>query len=576
MTRKFLFMSVLASLFIAGCSQDEIAPNSEDDGNGKANTSYMAVNLMSSDVTGIRAASGYEDGDETENNVEKVRFYFFTANGDVANVKLLNGNYVNFYDWTPKTQTDDKDNDDTESILAATIVINTMEGDKLPQRIAAVVNPPRDADDNILLGSTPKNLTELKEEVADYAAAGLTKKGKFVMFNSVYGGANKTEVCAVPIESNHLQKSPTLAKDNPVTIYVERSVAKVSVTLGSNVDVASTTKLALTDKNGDPLKIPAGGDQVYLKLEGWSLTAETNEGRLVKAIDPTWTSDWWNGFGAFAHRSFWAINSEKAKNNYNTYSAINTAISTPLYTNENALDYDADSPINRTKVILKGTLCKADGTTPFTIVRHLGVYSADTYSETESSNLPVLKASILGQLTAGGYTYYSGDNTVRTGLRADDLEIVVVKQTESEPSDGKARNCYVYARLTEEAKKKNWYTSSDNTVAATVSADVINEKLADEKTVDKALVWKNGMTYYYYEIVHNKAGHQTNETATKGVVRNHIYKTTVTKIAGLGTPVYNPDEKIYPEKPDPNDHYIAAEINILSWRIVNNSYELEW
>ena len=50
MKRNLLFMSVLVSLFLAGCSQEEIAPNGEDNGNGEANTSYMAVNLVSSDV----------------------------------------------------------------------------------------------------------------------------------------------------------------------------------------------------------------------------------------------------------------------------------------------------------------------------------------------------------------------------------------------------------------------------------------------------------------------------------------------------------------------------------------------
>lgn len=41
MKRNFLFMSMLASLFMAGCSQEEIAPNGEDNGNGEANTSYI-------------------------------------------------------------------------------------------------------------------------------------------------------------------------------------------------------------------------------------------------------------------------------------------------------------------------------------------------------------------------------------------------------------------------------------------------------------------------------------------------------------------------------------------------------
>ena len=163
--KKILFMmSVLASLFITGCSQEEVTPpGGEDDGG--SNTSYMAVNLMSSDVTGSRAAAGYEDGSETENKVEMVRFYFFTDNGLIANVKLLNGSYVNFYDWTPANddQQDDKDTDDTESILNATIVINTKQGDKLPQGIVAVLNPPKDDEGNIALGSNSKKLSDLKD-----------------------------------------------------------------------------------------------------------------------------------------------------------------------------------------------------------------------------------------------------------------------------------------------------------------------------------------------------------------------------------------------------------------------------
>lgn len=99
-------MSMLASLFMAGCSQEEIAPNGEDNGNGEANTSYMAVNLVSSDVAGTRAAAGYEDGEGFENKVNSVRFYFFNGVGGAVNVKLQNNSYVNYYDWTPSKDTE--------------------------------------------------------------------------------------------------------------------------------------------------------------------------------------------------------------------------------------------------------------------------------------------------------------------------------------------------------------------------------------------------------------------------------------------------------------------------------------
>lgn len=560
MKKYFLFMSVLASLFLAGCSQEEIAPDGEDNGSGEANTSYMAVNLMSSDVKGTRAAAGYEDGSVDENKVTGVRFYFFNGVGGAVNVKLQNGGgYVNYYDWNPKldsdsdpVQSDDTNkDDDIESKLKAIIVINTATGDGIPQRIAAVINP-TDLEDKSM------SLTELKDAVNDYATSNLTSKGYFVMFNAVYasGGA---QVSTVAITDDNLCKTPEEASENPVTIYVERSVAKVRVTLDNKMGYDTDQGLALKDKEGKDLTID--GKQVYLKLGGWGLTAETSESRLVKKIDPGWAYTWWNG----THRSFWAINSMKAQNRYHNYSSISTSfgVDNALYTNENAQLTDIDGvkgkATKKTKVILKGQLCKEDGTS-FTIVRHLGVHFAD------NANLFKLKESILNQLAVSGHNYYYKKENEREQIGTDDLQIVIASQQEYEESQN---NCYVYTQLTDAAKTKEWYNSLEENAQPIVDAATeINGKLADKKVVDRALVWKDGMTYYFYEIRHLDT--------EKGVVRNHIYETNVTKIAGLGTPVYDPEKVIYPEIPDPNAHFIAAQINILSWRLVKNDYELKW
>lgn len=560
MKRNLLFMSVLVSLFLAGCSQEEIAPNGEDNGNGEANTSYMAVNLVSSDVMGTRAAQGYEDGSEAENHVTKVRFYFFNGVGGAVNVKLQNGSYVNYYDWTPgdEDQSDGTNTgDDIESKLKATIVINTKAGDGIPQRIAAVLNPTG-------LDNNSKSLSDLKAVVADYATSGengLTSKGKFVMFNSVGGGGE--DFSTTLIKDENLCKTEADAIAHPVTIYVERSVAKVRVTLGANLGFTNN-KLALKDKDDKDLKV--GGEQVYLQLDGWGLTTETSEGRLVKKINPEWEGAWWHT----AYRSFWAINSKTATNRYHSYNDIETSFGTEnaLYTNENAQLTDTDgsegAAKEHTKFILKGKLCKADGT-PFTIVRHLGAHFADTESETETENLTELKKSILGQLSASGNNYYYSTESGREQIGTGDLQIVVATQEENEDSQN---NCYVYAKLTTDAAAKTWYTSLEGGTAIKDGATEIDGKLANEEIVDRALVWNSGMTYYYNEIKH------LNDF--NGVVRNHIYAINVTKIAGLGTPVYDPGETIYPETPEENDHYIAAQINILSWRVVDEDYELVW
>lgn len=574
-------MFALAALLMTGCSSEEITPNGEINGaNGESETRYMSVNLMSSDVT--RAADGYEDGSEDENKVTSVRFYFFDENGDATDVKLLGTTYVNYYDWAPAAQKIDGNNDDdVEKELAATIVINTASGDKLPQQIAAVLNPTG------ALGNNSKDLSELKEVFANYAASNLTASGKFVMFNSVFR-KNSAEFCAVPIMAENLQKSENDAIANPVTIYVERSIAKVSVTTDTKVGFDAENKLALKDKDGNAILVD--GEQVYLKLNGWSLTAETSYSRLVKKINPSWTSSWWNKASQF--RSVWAINSSSATNRYYSYNAIDGSFANTKYTNENAAKISQNEAAegvtpaaNDTKVILSGTLCKADGT-PFTIVRHMGAYFADSEVDTEDApKFSELKKSILAQLNAGNHCYYYdseefvGDKTepVRHQIGVEDIEIVYAVQKTAENSKN---NCYVYAELSEAAKAKTWYNSTEKTAAPLTIKDV-NDGLKNKEYADWALVWKSGMTYYYYEIIHNQvtetddAG-ETNTVTTNGVVRNHVYKTNITKIAGLGTPVYDPSITIYPERPDPNDHYIAAEIKILSWRIVSNDYKLEW
>lgn len=560
--KKIHLFPLLSALFFVGCSQDEVVPGGENVGDG-SNTSYMAVNLISSDISGSRAKEGYEDGSDVENKVNNVRFYFFNEVGATVNVKLQNGSYVNYFDWTPKAgdqSPDTNDDDDIESNLTAIVVINTAKGDKIPQRMAAVLNPPT-INGTPLLPDQSISLNTLKEKVANFSTTDLTKEGGFVMFNSVYASGGE-QISTAFIKAENLCKDETAAKASPVTIYVERSVAKVKVTLGDDVKAAAESKLALKNTKGEDLTID--GQQVYLKLDGWSLTAETSEGRLVKRIDPTWPRSWWND----SYRSYWAINSMTAKNLYYDYKSIKTSFGADnaLYTNENAQLNDIDDTNGqaqkKTKVIIKGNLQKADGTA-LTIVRHLGAYFVDDV------NLTVLKGSILRQLEASGYNYYFEDGNKRTQIGANEIEISIVPQKDQEDSQN---NCYVYAQLTEAAKTKTWYNSLDESASALTPDEVngINENLANTEVVDRALVWKSGMTYYYYEIKHLP------ESNMKGVVRNHVYVTNVTKIAGLGTPVYDPDEEIYPEKPDPNDHYIAAEIKILSWRIVNGNYPLEW
>ena len=84
-------------------------------------------------------------------------------------------------------------------------------------------------------------------------------------------------------------------------------------------------------------------------------------------------------------------------------------------------------------------------------------------------------------------------------------------------------------------------------------------------TIRPAKIWEAG-GYYYLPIAHN--------STVNGLVRNHVYQMNINGITGLGTPVYDPKKLITPEKPTDDESFIAAEIKVLSWKVVNNGVVL--
>ena len=118
------------------------------------------------------------------------------------------------------------------------------------------------------------------------------------------------------------------------------------------------------------------------------------------------------------------------------------------------------------------------------------------------------------------------------------------------------------------SKGLNWY-KYENSTYNSIKLDALNKELAE---VRPAHVYTDGMTYYWTEIKHLGA---TGKTAEYGVVRNHVYKVNISNITGYGTPVYNGNTGyLIPEKPVDINSFVSAQINILSWRVVENNYEL--
>ena len=123
------------------------------------------------------------------------------------------------------------------------------------------------------------------------------------------------------------------------------------------------------------------------------------------------------------------------------------------------------------------------------------------------------------------------------------------------------------------------YSTNDGTDTEVTDFTTLNNNLATAS--DGAVGFADGMMYYNIPIEHlnNDAVTETDSKKTipeakYGVVRNHHYVVSITKLDNLGNGIFAPDEVIVPDEKDQTKYYVGAKINILSWKLVNQNVEL--
>ena len=521
--KKFL-VSAMAVLALAACSKFNENGNSAVQ-NGELEQSYVSITLASADMN-TRADDGkYEEGLDAERAVKCAHVFFF-QNGKAFPVEFDGtttshagpNNYIKI-----ALEGSASGMNNVSDIKDKVLVIQNYKGE-YPNQMVVVLNWNPD--------KASYTLSELQTEIQ---GLGSDAKG-YIMSNSVYANKHNQVVDAVALTEENIGKNADEALANPVTIHVERVAAKVVYT-------------AKNDGKFDTGK-EINGVKVYAQIEAFELYNDYEQSRLLKRINPNWATEDanfgftnWNDVDWF--RSYWAQSLDTAfPNNSFAWATDNTSLDKWNYLGENTRSGEA----NRTKVIVKATLVKESGS-PIEVVNW---YGKDYVGEGE---LKIVVANTLK------YTYFSGDGSTFTGLTPEDLAC-----TTRLPE---AENAYeVYFQLSEVGAAKNWY-KYENGNYNTIADDTLNGELAK---VQPALVYNDGMTYYWLDIKHLG---QKDSTTEYGIVRNHVYKVNITDIKGYGTPVYDKNEAfIVPDKPEDIVTYVSAQINILSWRVVANDYEI--
>ena len=593
--KKFrVLSSVLASVLmmtVASCASDDVTGG--DAQNGKGSTSYLAVNIENvGSAPASRAynqdGGSYDDGTAEESKINTVRFYFF--NGDGTPYLLVKNNAsqtesVNYLDQT--VATDGNNHDQTVETKTQAVLVLEGETKTVPASVIAVINPGSLESTTLHNGKT-MTISELRTSATGSKFYDATKG--FVMSNSVYESAGQ-DVCSTPV-ANYVRASSVDALKNPVDIYVERVNAKVNAKIDADYVRTGETEKAWSKNSDGKFQIKVGDIDVttydanstpttksypvYAVVQGWQVADANGKAEVCKQINTSWyagelgispwtTSDY--------HRCFWSKSvpfTQGAQAGANhpvnpTFNGISMSLSsdfsaTPVYTLPNTPTQVISNPTTSlnylTKLIVAAKLVYKD--------------ADGSYKEAQVCQyrgLTYLGEDAVKKQIAGGFTQYfkksldASGATVYKSLEASDIAFKTV------PGSSSVKDYEVVATLTSTVGELYIKDTTGNWTV--VSNDVVNAALAKENAQVRSA---DGATYYYTPIKHLGSADKLGEY---GIVRNHSYQVTIQNIKGFGTPVYDPTKEIDPMIPSDDNTYLAARINVLSWRVVSSSVDLD-
>ena len=570
MKTKHLFLSALTCLAFAACSNDDDAVQNPQSENEKK--AYLAVQFAMPGAGETRAdGMEYATAEEQEYAANDAAFFFFDNSGNAAATPC----YINKASsiWGDVEHTHDGNSDEKES----TIVLVVKNPKATLSKVVAILNPSQavknlatkddlsatdgvygDLDGTVAApdvylnhtsGTTANDLAKIVETYTTPTVTGVTDgketiSGSFVMSNSVYLDGT-TIVNATPV-SGYLKNDRQEAINAPLVIHVERVWSKVSVSAADDKELTTISDID-TDKDIDEKSL-------YLNVTGWWLNNTNLSTNLLKQLPSVATEPVWNDEPDY--RSYWAsayqptISGGKTFVDYYGHSSY-TAGKSNIYakyclenTSAEKYTYNNNDVYAQTQVVVAATI--TDGTDPVDVISYQGLLY------TEANFL----SKVVNYLSEEKYTNNDAAMTAAdlTFAFNTDADMNVVSQD-------------YLAKVVVDNEKVT--TLKKNGVPANIS-DLNSELLT---MFGELKYWKDGQTYFFAKVTHDFSA--TEKTPTPAIIRNHLYKVTVTGLTGLGTPVPNPDIPIIPVIPDEDtESFLACKIAVLKYRVVEQEVTL--
>ena len=571
---KHLFgLAVIAAMTASCSSNEDLGTAGPGTGTNETGVGYATFTINLPSVSGTRAADAggaeMDEGTANEYAVKSATALIFQKYGsDEGSCKFVESVDLPTAaaDWTDDTTVGITT---TKKLVAKLTNVDT----KNQYYVLVLLNNNKKAGGvKVALPTVGQSYNEWNSKILTPSVDDLAADNDFYMANApLKGTASPTTLVTINKENIYSSKEKAEAGTSAATVYVERGVAKMSVT-------DPTTKTVID-------KATNKTTQSTVEFNNWALDITNKKTYAVHNIDGLSTdfSDIWTTprFIGTNSRVYWGkdpnynlaelnVNDKKRKEEFNFIDATSKidkdfGETNPVYCLENTFNLDNMYQGQTTRVIFKATYTpKDDAGNPLA--------DKDGTFYTIGNMTTILKAAALETaVNTAATSVLPGCTVDYTNLKQEGSHVITL--TDIKDSTG-----------------KTLVAGTDyNGKTGTQIVKEINDKLGliDGAGHAEAMVGINtylrGVTYYIARVKHFgsltpwNSGESYGTDNGKylgryGMLRNNWYDLTVGNVYGPGYPGVPPVDPTQPD--DENEKYLSVSVKILSWAKRSDTVDL--
>lgn len=604
---KFLLSAIAAASLTACSDSPEIVDNNKGhwnaDGTGYVSLSISMPNSTSNETRADANNPQNDDFEYGEDNkeyaVNKAILLIFTAQAPTSeNPNLPAEDTFTFeaaYDMTPNFIKED--NGQIGATSKVTQKINQIADNKIAKALV-ILNPPSDTNNAITVVGTGLNIkgsgfsgtfADFKQETDELPTT--VAKG-FTMTNAPLTTAQSTSntepsgstSTLADIDKTKILPTQEQASTQPAsTIYVERSVAKVTVKNNIKDNTNNTVQTVELPEN----------KEFNITIKGYALNNTNKESFIVRNVDNTWNTyvsqassvsgyvDKYRFVGyqlpvtfnkGNYYRTYWAKDP-----NYDKTTGLNSALpttwknnfdgNTPLYCLENTFDVARQTHKNTTRVIVQAEI-KAKSNTGNAKTLYMWHDDANTLADESAFNTASGSAVAIANKL---YDVVATSKTIKEIKRSNSNQgyeevTRIIFNDDTEATSGEAFKAVhdYFGKIAKYEGGKVYYS-----VLIKHFGDRLTPWNAGEWGTDESKKPQSGDDV---NAIYPNTNRDKNYLGRYGVVRNNWYEINLNKINKIGTPDIDYDK----DTPDDElDSYISVSINILSWAKRSQDVDLQ-